>query len=299
MTIQQLRYVTAVAETGNISEAAKRMFISQPSMTKAIRELEEELDLIIFHRSNKGVTLSNEGDEFLGYARQVLQQMELLEAKYKDGEGRRILFSVSSQHYSFAINAFVDIIKAFGEEQYDFTLRETQTYEIIRDVSTLKSEVGVLYTCSKNEDIILRMLKRHELKFEEVFVAKPHVFMNATHPLAGREAVTLADMAPYPYLSFEQGENNSFYFSEEILSDIPRPKNIKVRDRATLFNLLIGLDGYTVSTGVISKELNGADIISKPLIVDEYIRIGVVTKRQVALSRFAQAYIETLKRHLR
>ena len=298
MTLQQLRYIVTVAETGNITEAARQLFVSQPSLTNAIRELEKEMQITIFHPTNKGVTITNEGDEFLAYARQVLEQTSLLEERFLNKKERRSRFSVSCQHYSFAVNAFVDVIREFGGKKYDFTLRETQTYEIIEDVSRLKSEIGILYTSSKNEEIIQKMLRMNGLVFRELFVAKPHVFLSAEHPLAGEEMVTLDDLADYPYLSFEQGEYNSFYFSEEILSTLDRRKNIKVRDRATLFNLVIGLNGYTVSSGVISKELNGENIIARPLDVDEKMRIGTITQKNMPLSRYGKAYMEALKQHI-
>jgi len=298
VTLQQLRYIVTVAETGNITEAAKRLFISQPSLTNAIHELEKEMQLTIFNRTNKGVFISNEGDVFLSYARQVLEQTSLLEEKFLNKKERSSKFSVSCQHYSFAVNAFVDVIREFDGNKYDFTLRETQTYEIIEDVSRLKSEIGILYTSSKNEELILKLIKQNGLKFKELFIAKPHVFIYSEHPLATKKVLSLEELEEYPYLSFEQGEYNSFYFSEEILSTLDRSKNIKVRDRATLFNLVIGLNGYTVSSGVISKELNGENIIAKPLAVDEYMRIGTITQKNMPLSRYGTAYMEYLKRHI-
>ena len=298
MTLQQLKYIVTVAETGNITEAAKRLFISQPSLTNAIRELEKEMQITIFHRTNKGVIISNEGDTFLSYARQVLEQVGLMEEKFLNVKEQRPRFSVSCQHYSFAVNAFVDVIQEFDANQYDFTLRETQTHEIIEDVSRLKSEIGILYVSSKNEEIIMKLIKQNGLKFEELFMAKPHVFISSKHPLADREEISLEELEEYPYLSFEQGEYNSFYFAEEILSTLDRKKNIKVRDRATLFNLVIGLNGYTVSSGIISKELNGENIIARPLLVDEHMKIGTITQKNMPLSRYGKAYMEALKRHI-
>ena len=299
MTLQQIKYIVTVAETGNITEAAKRLFISQPSLTNAVRELENEMQVTIFNRTNKGVVVTNEGDVFLSYARQILEQVGLLEEKYLNVKERRPRFSVSCQHYSFAVNAFVDVIKAFDANQYDFTLRETQTYEIIEDVSKLRSEIGILYVSSKNEEIIGKLLKQNDLEFQELFVAKPHVFIYSKHPLAERESIALEELEEYPYLSFEQGEYNSFYFSEEILSTLDRKKNIKVRDRATLFNLVIGLNGYTVSSGVISRELNGENIIAKPLLVDEYMRIGIIRQKNMPLSRYGVLYIEALQKYIK
>ena len=285
MTLNQLRYVVMVAQTGSITQAAKRLFISQPSLTNAIKELESEMHITIFRRTNKGVIVSREGETFLSYARQVLDQADLLEERYMNDKHQSPHFSVSCQHYSFAVNAFVDVIRQFGVNQYDFTLRETETHEIIEDVSTMKSEIGVLYTCPKNEEVIMKMIRQNNLEFKELFVAKPHVFISYHHPLAYKKILTLKDLEDYPYLSFEQGT-------------LDRKRNIKVRDRATLFNLLIGLNGYTVSTGIISKELNGETIISVPLLVDEIMKVGTITQKNMILSRYGEAYMEALKKHI-
>lgn len=298
MTLQQLRYVVKVAETGNMTEAAGKLFISQPSLTNSIRALETEMHITIFNRTNKGVTISNEGKIFLSYARQILEQTELLENRFLDTAVQKPRFSVSCQHYSFAVNAFVDLISKFDAPQYDFTLRETQTHEIITDVSQMVSEIGILYLSGKNKEVLRKLIKQNELEFVELFTAKPHVFINSTHPLSEKAILTLQDLEDYPYLSFEQGEYNSFYFSEEILSTLDRKKNIKVRDRATLFNLLIGLNGYTVSSGVISKELNGENIIAKPLKVNETMCIGTITRKNHTLSRYGIVYMEALQKYI-
>lgn len=297
MTLQQLRYIITVSETGTISEAAKALFISQPSLTNAVRELEKEMNITIFARTNRGISVSKEGRVFIGYARQVLEQAELLEERYKHPMGGKQEFCVSTQHYSFAVNAFVDLIKEYGNEEYDFSLRETQTYEIIDDVSTMKSEIGVLYLNGFNETVIRKIMKDNGLLFHELFVAKPHIFVSSQNPLARMETVSMEDLGPYPYLSFEQGEHNSFYFSEEIFSAVERPKNIRVRDRATLFNLLIGLNGYTVSSGVIDEELNGKDIVAVPLNEEGDMHIGYVTHEKCMSSRLGSQYIDALKRY--
>ncbi|MBR3813528.1 MAG: LysR family transcriptional regulator [Spirochaetaceae bacterium] len=298
MTLQQLKYAVAVAECGNVTAASQKVFISQPSLTTAIHELENEIGITIFSRTNKGVVVTNEGDEFLGYARQVLEQAFLIEEKYLGKEQKRSRFSVTCQHYSFAVNAFVDVIKQFGGSEYDYTLRESRTSKIIDDVSRLKSEIGILYMNKSNSEVISKLLKKNDLVFSELFTAKPHVFISKTSPLAKKERITLEDLKPFPYLTYEQGEYNSFYFSEEPLPDIDHKLNIKVSDRATLFNLLIGLDGYTVCSGVIDSELNGINIIARPLELDDFMRIGTVTHKSVVLSRYAQAYIAALKKYI-
>ncbi len=297
MTLQQLKYAVAVADTRNITEASRRVFVSQPSLTAAIRELEQEMGITIFSRSNKGVTITNEGDEFLSYARQVLEQASLLEDRFKGGVSGNTIFSVSCQHYSFAVNAFVDVIREFGGNEYDFTLRETQTHEIIEDVAHLKSEIGVIYLSSRNKNVITKLIKKNNLVFEPLFTAPLHIFISKNNPLAKKKKIKLADLSSYPYLTYEQGDFNSFYFAEEPLTqiDFECPKNIQVRDRATLFNLLIGLDGYTICSGIISKELNGPEIISRPLDVNDSMTIGVITRKGMVLSRYAVAYINSIK----
>ncbi len=297
MTLQQLRYVIAVAENGTVSGAAKSLFISQPSLTNAIRELEKELQINIFLRTNKGVVLSNEGSDFIGYARQIIEQADLLEDKYINYKRHKKKFSVSTQHYSFAVNGFVDVIKEFGYDNYDFTLRETQTYEILQDVSQLKCEVGILYLSSENEKVITKIMNENNLIFEEIVRAKPHIFISSKHPLANNDIISFKDLEKYPFLQFEQGEYNSFHFFEELYGNINREKTIKVRDRATLFNLAIGLNGYTISSGIISKDLNGENIISRPLDADEEMRIGFVTHKNISLSNLALAYMEAVKKH--
>ena len=298
MKLQQLRYVVKVAECGSITEASRRLFVSQPSITASIRDLENEMGVHIFERTNQGVIVSEEGETFLGYARQVLDQADLLEGKYKGTSEQVPHFSVSCQHYSFAVNAFVDVIREFDAARYDFTLREEQTHEIIEDVAHMKSELGILYLSEHNREVIERMLAANELVFEGLFCAAPHVFVCADHPLADHASVTLEDLEDYPFLSYEQGSYNSFYYSEELTSTFERRKNIRVRDRATLFNLVMGLNGYTVCSGVISHELNGPGIISIPLDVDEYMEIGIITRKNTTLTRYGQAYIDAIRQHI-
>ena len=298
MTLKQLEYVVKVAECGTVSGAAKALFVAQPSLSAAIQELESEMHLTLFHRTNKGVIVTKEGEVFLSYARQILEQTALLESRYKGDPVRKQAFCVSTQHYSFAVNAFVDVIREFDAARYDFTLREEQTHEIIEDVAHMKSELGILYLSEHNREVIERMLAANELVFEGLFCATPHIFVCADHPLAARSSVTLEDLEDYPFLSYEQGSYNSFYYSEELTSTFERRKNIRVRDRATLFNLVMGLNGYTVCSGVISHELNGPGIISIPLDVDEYMEIGIITRKNTTLTRYGQAYIDAIRQYI-
>ena len=296
MTLQQLKYVIEVADRGSITEAAKSLFIAQPSLSAAIHELEAETDTKIFKRSSRGVLITPEGAEFLGYARQVVQQAALIEDKYIARSSVRQRFSVSTQHYSFTSSAFVELVRAQGGEAYEFTLREGKTYDTINDVRTLRSEMGVLYLSSFNEAVIRKMLRESNLVFSELFSARPHIFVGRNNPLAGRESVTLADLEPLPCLTYEQGDQNAFYFSEEILSTLNHEKSIKVTDKGTIIDLMVGTDGYTISSGICPSYLRGEDIISIPLTVDEVIRIGVITHRDYRPTVLGETYLRILHR---
>lgn len=298
MTLQQLTYLVKVAECGNITEAAEQLYISQPSLSTAISNLEKEMGVTAFNRTKKGVTVTRDGEELLSFARMLLEQADIMKEHFGVAEKRDPKFSVSCQHYSFAVNAFVDVVNAFDADKYSFILRETQTGEIIDDVAQGKSEVGILYLSEHNEEVITKLLKKNELIFEELFVADPHVFLCKDHPLADKDVITIEDLKPYPYLVFEQGERNSFYFSEEFISTLDFPKNIQVRDRATLFNLVIGLNGFTVSSGVLDEKLNGSSIIAKPLAMDCHMHIGMVKKKNVLLSRYASFYMNALHNYI-
>lgn len=296
MTLQQLKYILAIVQYGSISEAAKRLYISQPSLSNSVKELEQELGIEIFLRTAKGIVLSNDGTEFLSYARQVVEQAELLEQRYLNKKPSKKLCSISTQHYAFAVQAFVSLLRDQGASEYECTLRETRTYEIIEDVRHLRSEIGLLYMSDFNQRVLSKILQDSGLLFHPLFVAEPHVFISTAHPLATKSIVEIEDLDDYPCLAFEQGEYNSFYFSEEILSTRIFKKKISVSDRATLFNLLIGLNGYTISSGILNSDLNGEQITSVRLNTDERMTIGYITKENTRLSRLAETYIDKLKR---
>jgi DNA-binding transcriptional LysR family regulator len=296
MTLQQLKYVLTIAEKGSINEAAKSLFISQPSLSNAIKDLEDEIKRTLFVRTNRGITLTNDGAEFIGYARQVIQQTDMLEEKYLTGVPAKQRFCISTQHYAFTANAFVELVKEFGGEEYEFTLRETKTFEIIEDVKLLRSELGVIYLSAYNETVIRKLLNESDIEFHPLLTVNPHVFLCKEHPLASKESVNLEDLEDYPCLTVEQGEHNSFYFSEEILSTRTVRKSIRVSDRAALVNFIIGLNAYTISTGILPKYLHSDDIISVPLNVDEKITVGVLKHKDLTLTRLGEIYWNALKK---
>ena len=274
MTLQQIKYVIAIANTNSMNEAAKNLFVSQPSLSSAIKELEDELQITIFSRTNKGVVITQEGEEFLIYAKQILDQVELLEEKYINHDIKK-KFGVSTQHYSFAVKAFVEMVKDFDMNKYEFAIRETRTNSILEDVKNGKSEIGILYINDFNEKVIHKLLKSNELQFEELIKCKGYVYLWKDHPLAKNKIITMKELEDYPCLAFEQGENNSFYFAEEILSTYNYPKIIKACDRATMLNLMVGLNGYTLCSGIICEELNGSDYRAVPLETEQIMKIGM------------------------
>ena len=299
MRIQQLEYLERIVEAGSINEAAKRLFLTQPSLSNAVKELENEMGIQIFQRSSGGISLTAEGREFMTYSKQILDQVNLMNERYKNGQQRKQSFSVSAQHYAFVVHAFVELIKSVNANEYQFTLRETETQNIFNDLAQFKSELGILYTNGFNQKIMQRLFKENNLVFTPLFVAKPHIFVSRYNPLTSRSSVNLSDLEDYPYLSYEQGEVNSFYFSEEILSTLSHKKSIKVSDRATIFNLMVGLNGYTISSGIFSSKLNDDKIVAIPLNVDDDITMGWLKHRQVELSPLAERYLTMLKEHIK
>ena len=294
ITLQQLRYFIEVAAEGSISAAADLLYVSQPTMSAALKDLESRTGSNLFIRSVRGVTLTEDGTEFLGYARQVIEQAELLEQRYLGRAPSRRFLAVSTQHYSFVVDAFVRMVKASDAAEYAFSLRESRTWDIIEDVRTLRSELGVLYRNDFNRNVIDKLLRDSGLVFTPLFFATPHIFIARTNPLAERSRVTLADLEELPRLTFDQGTNNSFYFAEEILSTRSSKQDIRVSDRATIFNLMIGLGGYTISTGIISDNLDPS-IIAVPLDVDERIEIGWIGQSSISLTAQAQRFVAEMR----
>ena len=299
MKLQQLRYIIQVAESGSLTAAAEKLFIAQPSLSKAVSDLEREMDITIFTRSRTGVVPTEDGMRCLSRARQVVEQADLLEGEYKGAERIRRVFGISTQHYAFVVNAFVSLVRTYDRDRYEFSLRETSTAGIIDDVRLERSELGVRYRCDFNGSVISNVVKSADLHFEPLFCAKPHVFVSRESPLAQKSRLTLADLAPYPRLSYDQGIRNSLYFAEELHIAEAVDKSIVVTDRATLFNLIIGLDGYTISSGILSEDLNGSQIVAVPLESDEHMELGYVKRTDRPLSSIAEHYLELLRSYVR
>ena len=265
MTLTQLRYIIAIVDTGSMNEAAKSLFISQPSLSLAVKELEKEIGTRLFKRSNRGVSVTQEGMEFLSYARQVVEQYQLMESRYIEKKNIKKKFGVSMQHYTFAVNAFVEMVKQFGMDEYEFA--------------------------------VSKMLQESGLEFHPLLECGIYVYMWKGHPLADKEEITIEELEEYPCLSFEQGEYNSFYFAEEVLSTYEYKRLIKANDRATMLNLMVGLNGYTLCSGIICESLNGDDYCAVKLKSDELMTIGYIKRKGVAISPLGEKYLEEIKKY--
>lgn len=294
MTLTQLKYAITVAAANSMNEAARSLFISQPSLSAAIKDLEEEIGIELFRRTNRGISVTPEGEEFIGYARQVVEQYQLIESKYVDKEKAKKKFSVSMQHYTFAVNAFVEMVKQFGMDEYEFAVHETKTYEVIEDVKNYKSEIGILYLNDFNRKVLTKLFHEYGLEFHEILKCGIYVYMWKGHPLAGKKEIRLEELEEYPCLSFEQGNYNSFYFAEEVLSTYEYKQLIKANDRATMLNLMVGLNGYTLCSGIICEGLNGSDYCAVKLQSDEIMSIGYLARKGATISPLGQKYLEEI-----
>ena len=296
MTLQQLHQVITIAESRSMNEASRKLFVSQPNLSAVVRELEEEAGITIFIRSNRGIVLTPEGEEFIGYAKQVVEQYHLLESRYISSASKK-KFSVSMQHYTFAVKAFVEMVKEFGMDDYAFAIHETKTGTVIEHVKDFISEIGILYMSDFNRKILMKLIHESELEFIPLFDCNTYVYVWKKNPIASKSSVSLQELEKYPCLTFDQGKTNSFYFAEEVFSTYEYKQTIQVDDRASMLNLMVGLNGYTLCSGIICEELNGSDYAAVPLEETEVMTIGYVKRKSIPLSELAQLYVNELAKY--
>ena len=286
-----------------MNKAAELLYVAQPSLTGAVKELEKELGFPLFNRSGRGVTLTADGADFIPYARDVVGRYEILLEKFGEEGIRKKKFGVSTQHYSFAVKAFVEMVKTFDISEYEFAIRETMTKQVISDVASMRSEIGILYLSDFNRRAINKLLSSANLEFHHLIDCDVSVYLWRGHPLAKKKYITEEELSPYPCLSFEQGDTSSFYFAEEILPTNNYPRLIKANDRATMLNLMIGLLGYTLCSGIVYDELNGDDYLAVPYRMNEddnsgVMEIGYISQKGRKISSTGELYIAELKKHL-
>lgn len=297
MTLTQLIYAVKIAETKSMNKAAARLFVSQPALSGAIRDLEEEIHMELFLRTNRGILLTAEGEEFLSYARQMVELNTLIAERYIEQKQTRKKFSVSMQHYSFAVEAFIELGNKFSMSEFELAVHETKTYEVIENVRDSRSELGILYLNEFNEKALRKIFAGNDLEFIPLFDCGISVYLSKSHPLADRDLIRFEQLEDYPCLSFEQGAQNSFYFAEEVLSTLDYKQIIKADDRATMLNLMVGMNGYTLCSGIICEELNGGNYVSVPLDTKDRMTIGYIKRKNMPLSTLAGEYIEILKKY--
>lgn len=297
MTIQQLIYAVKVADVKSMRRAAAELYMSQPALSSTIRNLEEELHTDLFIRSNKGILITPEGEEFLSYARQMTELEKMIEDRFSENKNSKKKFSVSMQHYSFAVEAFILLAKEFGMENYEFSVHETKTGEVIENVRNYRSEIGVLYLNSFNEKAMRKIFSENDVVYTPLFKCGISVYLSKSHPLAEKSKIKFEELMPYPCLSFEQGEKNSFYYAEEVMSTALYNQIIKADDRATMLNLMVGLNGYTLCSGIICEALNGENYTSVPLDPEDTMEIGYIVRKGMSLSILGRKYLDLLKKY--
>ncbi len=295
MTLQQLIYVVKTADLKSINKAAAQLFISQPALSNNIKELENELNTNVFIRNNKGIVITAEGEEFLSYARQMVELNKMIDERFITSKKIKKKFSVSMQHYSFAVEAFIKLSKELVPNEFELAVHETKTYEVIENVMNFRSEIGVIYINDFNQKAIKKILSDSGLEYISLFECGVYVYLGKNHPLAGNNIIELSQLKEYPCLSFEQGDRNSFYFAEEVFSTFEYKQIIKADDRATMLNLMLGMNGYTLCSGIICEELNGESYKAIPLKTDEKMTIGYIKRKNIPLSLLGEKYIEILE----
>ncbi len=294
MTIQQCKYVLEIAKTGSFSEAAKQLFIAQSSLSVSVKSLEQELNIKIFERSSNGVYLTEEGSEFVRYASQIAESDDFINERYKSPSIPQKLF-IATQHYDFIADIFGNFLKNTEDATYKFSIKEIETYNVIREVETAYSDIGIIAIKNGDYDIIKRYLLKKNLSFTPVLEAAPHVFLRREHPLSNCESLSISELREFPYVSYEQGDHNSSYFTEEMMDATLIDKHIEISDRATLMNVLLITDAYTVGTGIMPSVLNKGDIVSIPLVSEEHYIIGYILNNDRRISEMTGKFIKLLE----
>ena len=294
MTILQLKYIIAIDEECSMRRAADRLYVSQPGLSSAVRDLENELGIQIFERVHNGVVTTAAGASFIAYARSAVEQFEKVEEKYLNSKNEKPTFSVSMQHYTIAVNAFIETVKEYDLEEYQFHIRETQTSEVIEDVKTLRSEVGVIALSDFNKSTFRKIFADASLEFTELFTRNTYLYLSKHHPLADKETISLDDVKDYPCMVFDQGDNTSFYYREEALATYDYKKVISTNERATSIELMLGLNGYAVGAAMLGDSLNTSEIKAIKLNEEENLTFGYITRKCAALSKMAQTFVQKL-----
>ncbi len=293
MTIQQCKYILKIAQCGSLNEAAKQLYVAQSSLSVSVKSLEQELNIEIFRRAGGGVHLTEAGVEFVQYARRLVEQSDLILDRFT--ENRQLChLNISTQHYDFVADVFGKLLNETHESHYRFSLREMKTYDVIRETELGFCDIGILAIKDKDRGIMERFIAGKGLTFAPILKALPHVFLRKEHPAAKADVITLEALKDYPYVSYEQGEHSSSFFTEEIAGACS-DKQVEISDRASLMNVLLASDCYTLGTGIMPSLLNCDRIVSIPLESDDFYIIGTVMRADRKPSDLAEKFSEMLK----
>lgn len=298
MNINQIKYVLTVARSASMREAASKLYISQPALSASIRELEDELGILIFERSNKGITLTEAGYEFIAYAKKAVNQYEILEDKYLSKDKDKERFSVSTQHYTFAIHSFANVINRFNPEKYIFSIHETRTNAVLENVRDMKSEVGVISYSGENEKIMKKLFKEYQLDFYPLMKRETYVYVWKNHKLASAEQVSIEELREYPCVIFDQNDDSNFYLNEEAMGNYEFDKVIKSDDRATTLEIIADTGGFSIGSGMLAQEaatLKG--LVAVKLREEDPLIIGYIVRKGSSLSIYGKSYVEELQKY--
>jgi len=298
MYISQIKYVLELARSSSMREAATNLFVSQPALSASIKDLEDELGIRIFTRSNKGISLTDEGREFVTYAKKLINQYEILEMRYLSKDSDKEKFSVSSQHYNFSIKAFAEVIRRFDPQKYVFSFHETKTKDVLEDLRSLKSEVGIISFSGANEGVIKKLIKEYGLEFTPLLRRETYIYVWKDHELAGRKEISIKELDAYPCIAFDQSDNSNFYLTEEAMADYDFKKMVKSEDRATSMELIAELHGFAIGSGMLSDDkaiLKG--LVAIKLKEEDPLTIGFIVRHNSQHSGFGKAYVEELLKY--
>lgn len=304
MTIQQIRYCLGVADCGSFNKASEKLYISQPSLTSSVHDLEAELGFEIFKRSSRGITETERGSDFLFDARQLFQNYEALVSKYTGQEKKT--FTVSTLYYAFARKAFVQVVKEFSNMDYDFSFREKRALNVIEDVASASSDLGLLYLSERNRDEILKNLTANSLTFTPLTQCGAFVYLHKNHPLAANKYISLEELKPYHFVTFDTDDVKAF-FPDELINNCGLDQPITVADRATELNLIKNLNGYTFLSGPFedhAREEESDDFLTIPLqsspdFETEPFTLGYINRKGLKVEMLANHYISAVKKILK
>ena len=293
MNIQQLRYVVAIANSGTFREAAEKMYVSQPSLSISVRDLEKELGFKIFRRTSSGTFLTRRGMEFYEKAQELVKGFDVFQNQYANPEEEKKEFSISSQHYDFLPPVITQFSVLYPENK-NFRIFESTTVQILDEVAQGHSELGIIYLNKQNTKGIMQRVDKLGLEVVDLIPFQTHIYLRKGHPLAKKEFLVMEDLAHLPTVRFTQEKDEYLYYSENFVDTSSSSQLFNVTDRATLNGILERTDAYATGSGFLdSQSVNGITVI--PLIDDLNNKMVYVKREEVDLSPVAEKFVQVME----